>query len=233
MDWDRGKGRRMEPNLPGFQFPSRNSMDWDQAVRLMRAFKYLRVSIPQSEFDGLGLLGDGLSWGLLGCFNSPVGIRWIGTWIFQTVDLGLGYVSIPQSEFDGLGLTCCCSSGVWSRKFQFPSRNSMDWDNESPGASWADLGEFQFPSRNSIRRKPQGLHRDAVTWGSFNSPVGIRWIGTSSESPSAPRKARFQFPSRNSMDWDRMYLDGVVPEWFPVSIPQSEFDGLGPRGDET
>ena len=85
-------------------------------------------------------------------FNSPVGIRWIGTQIARGYGALLVGVSIPQSEFDGLG----------------PA----------------------VPVMSSRYRK------------SFNSPVGIRWIGTPETPKTRHEGIAFQFPSRNSMDWD-------------------------------
>ena len=67
---------------------------------------------------------------------------------------------------------------------------------------------------------------DDVYFIGFNSPVGIRWIGTICIQGVATDVGRFQFPSRNSMDWD-VELPIVGGEVALVSIPQSEFDGLG------
>ena len=62
-------------------------------------------------------------------FNSPVGIRWIGTERCQGSQSRRGSVSIPQSEFDGLGPVIRILVRTVSLLFQFPSRNSMDWDH--------------------------------------------------------------------------------------------------------
>ena len=136
-----------------------------------------------------------------------------------------------------------------SRRFQFPSRNSMDWDRS--GHKYCSIsGRFQFPSRNSMDWDPSRDCGPKFPRCGFNSPVGIRWIGTSSKPrvQSLPtgfnspvgirwigtwgsrcgrwRLSGFQFPSRNSMF--AFLLRGPV-SWrvVGVSIPQSEFDGLG------
>ena len=176
-------------------------MDWDEEEEGAQALGERWVSIPQSEFDGLGHTTsappptppsrfqfpsrNSMDWDdfpsqgthtFLDSFNSPVGIRWIGTWCLLLPRLCPRAVSIPQSEFDGLG-------------------------------------------RTPARRESSGEE-------GFNSPVGIRWIGTPTPLAEPSPTLLFQFPSRNSMDWDiSPYL--ARPRNICVSIPQSEFDGLG------
>ena len=201
MDWDVAAGRRWGKTYLAFQFPSRNSMDWD-LVNCVMALPVISVSIPQSEFDGLGRIlficfpaamgvsipqsefdGLGRGWtgygtGLLGCFNSPVGIRWIGT---GGDAHRRGRASVCFNSPVGIRWIGTYDwASVWfyeAELFQFPSRNSMDWD--------------------TVRRCRRERGRR-----SFNSPVGIRWIGTSRPACSPSEKRSFQFPSRNSMDWD-------------------------------
>ena len=168
MDWDVGCGPQVARRR-GFQFPSRNSMDWDLLSAATIWYASQGVSIPQSEFDGLGhvqrpdnqAVGKGVSIpqsefdGLghtappptpshLGRFNSPVGIRWIGTRLGEPILVRRRAVSIPQSEFDGLG---------------------PGWGQRGPGQHFG-----------------------------FNSPVGIRWIGTASYLRVCARAARVSIP---------------------------------------
>ena len=139
----------------------------------------LVVSIPQSEFDGLGL-GE----------VPP----------FRTSFFYL--VSIPQSEFDGLGPSTAVGHRSATRPFQFPSRNSMDWDGTAgPGDGCRGLS-FNSPVGIRWIGTPCAWGLQAGSSG-FNSPVGIRWIGT-------------------------VPLTAIATFQREVSIPQSEFDGLGP-----
>ena len=144
MDWDAHRSRRRSSLPRRFQFPSRNSMDWDVSMADRRALALLQVSIPQSEFDGLGpiierCVPDG--WSIR--FNSPVGIRWIGTLTLEEAAGRYNLVSIPQSEFDGLGLSG--TSVVLRWLFCFNSPVGIRWI----GTSALRLG-FRMDARVSI-----------------------------------------------------------------------------------
>ena len=110
-----------------------------------------RVSIPQSEFDGLGLSGtfeEGAPWYEVSIPQSEFdGLGRVIPFALQFAEEG---VSIPQSEFDGLGPGMWRSFRGMSHWFQFPSRNSMDWDSRHDGKNVERNSTFQFPSRNSM-----------------------------------------------------------------------------------
>ena len=53
-------------------------------------------------------------------FNSPVGIRWIGTCGGDYAPGGSPKVSIPQSEFDGLGLHSYAGADALDRLVSIP-----------------------------------------------------------------------------------------------------------------
>ena len=177
-------------------------MDWDAEFGKLR-MRPGCVSIPQSEFDGLGRA-------VVAFFIWPS-----------------SQVSIPQSEFDGLGRTGASVGKGTSVGFQFPSRNSMDWDHRkrSLAASAQNVSipqsEFDGLGHSSGRRcLPAGMV--SIPQSEFDG------LGRRPPASPHPRRRRFQFPSRNSMDWDdasRYKSFSCTP---PVSIPQSEFDGLGP-----
>ena len=170
-------GTTPEKPHAGFQFPSRNSMDWDGKAPTCASLRFRSFNSP------VGIRWIGTQSSRIArsrqhtCFNSPVGIRWIGTSGYSVQNLLCTLVSIPQSEFDGLGPPRAAFHPTAEHLFQFPSRNSMDWDaTEVPDNRGEQI--------------------------SFNSPVGIRWIGTRNRSSDKVEKSE-------------------------VSIPQSEFDGLG------
>ena len=151
-------------------------MDWDRSANRSGSSGEV-VSIPQSEFDGLGRTPPLLSWSGTFGFNSPVGIRWIGTCIRLPGFPKKAAVSIPQSEFDGLG------RGFYAHLVDVVFRF-----NSPVGIRWIGT--------DGLRRTGDGVSL------CFNSPVGIRWIGTRRPGIPSFLSPWFQFPSRNSMDWD-------------------------------
>ena len=134
-------------------------------------------------------------------FNSPVGIRWIGT-------APGGTRAQPRP------------------RFQFPSRNSMDWDS-GPTYAWPTVTSlFQFPSRNSMDWDIQRATHARIRGYSFNSPVGIRWIGTREIQRSKKYIRQVSIPQSEFDGLGRNKRNQPARN-AKVSIPQSEFDGLG------
>jgi len=83
------------------------------------------VSIPQSEFCPLGLMGEGRSLRKLESFNSSVGILSVGTKAIEAFYADTVPVSIPQSEFCPLGQIARICRDHGPAGFQFLSRNSV------------------------------------------------------------------------------------------------------------